>query len=67
MSEAYLRTEAFHHIGVEEKQELSPYYDSVHKPFSESWESFVQDGVTHVSDNTEYICTNIHIWENQQK
>ncbi len=37
MYEAYLRTEAFHHIGLEAKQEMTPYYDIIHKPF---WQSF---------------------------
>ncbi len=58
ISEAYLRTEAFHHIGFEAKQEMKPYYDIVHKPFRwqfwKSWKSLFQDGVTHISDNTEH-------------
>ncbi len=34
---------------------MKPYYDIAHKPFSEPfWESFFQDGVAHVSENTEY-------------
>ncbi len=56
MCEAYLRTKAFHHIGFETKKEMKPCYDVAHKPFMqsfwESWESFFQDGVIHVSDNT---------------
>ncbi len=59
ISEAYLRTEVFGHIGFEFKQEMKPYYNIVHTkpfgwPFWESWDSLFQDGVTHVSDNTEY-------------
>ncbi len=54
ISEAYLRTEAFGHIGFEAKQEMKPYYEIVHKAFQVAilrklrW--FLQDGVTHVSD-----------------
>ncbi len=55
--EAYLRTEAFGHIGFEAKQEMKPYYNIVHKAFQVAILrklSYFQDGVTHVSDNTEY-------------
>ncbi len=37
---------------------MKPYYNTVCKAFRvaiwECWDSFFQDGVTHVSDNTEY-------------
>ncbi len=33
ISEAYLRTEAFGHIGFEAKQEMKPYYNIVPKAF----------------------------------
>ncbi len=33
ISEAYLRTETFDHIGFETKQEMTPYYHIVHKTF----------------------------------
>ncbi len=35
ISENYLRTEAFRHIGFEAKQEMKHYYDIVHKPFKQ--------------------------------
>ncbi len=58
ISEACLRMEAFGHIGFEAKQEMKPYYNIVHKTFQVAilgkLRQFFQDGVTHVSDNTEY-------------
>ncbi len=33
ISEAYLRTEAFDHIGFEAKQEINPYDNIAHKTF----------------------------------
>ncbi len=33
ISEAYLRTEVFGHIGFEAKQEMKPYYNIVHNAF----------------------------------
>ncbi len=56
--EAYLRTEVFSHIGFEAKQEMKPYYNIVHKAFQAAilrkLRQFFQDGITHVSDNTEH-------------
>ncbi len=52
-----VRTDVSGHIGFEAKQEMKPYYNIVHKPFRHfgTVEAvFFQDGVTHVSDNTEY-------------
>ncbi len=52
MSEAYLRTEAFGHIGFEAKQEMKSHYNIVHKTFQvdilRKLKRFFQDGVTHV-------------------
>ncbi len=59
ISEAYLGREVFGHIGFEAKQEMKPYYNIVHKAFQAAIltklrQFFFQDGVTHVTDNTEY-------------
>ncbi len=58
MSEDYLRTEVFGHIGFEAKQEMKPYYNIVQKAFQvailRKLRYLFQDGVTHVGDNTEY-------------
>ncbi len=57
MSEDYLRTEVFGHIGFEAKQEMKRYYNIVHKAFQAAilrkLRQFFQDGVSHVSDNTD--------------
>ncbi len=44
ISEVYLRTETFCHIGFEARQEIKPYYDIVHKlyrqPYWQTWEIY---------------------------
>ncbi len=48
---------------------MKPYYNIVHKTIQAAilrkLRKFFQDGVTHVSDNTE--CSDIHVEENQRK
>ncbi len=50
---------------------MKPYYNIVHKTFQTAilrkLRQFLSDGVTHVSDNTEYKCFDIHVAENQLK
>ncbi len=71
ISEAYLRTEVFGHIGFEVKQEMKPYnilYTKLFRwPFWERWDSFFQDGVTMwvIIQNTK--CSDIYVAENQHK
>ncbi len=72
ISEVYLRTEAFSHFGYEAKQKMKPYYNIVHKTFKAAIlrklrQGFFQDGVTYVSDNTEYKMSDIDVAENQHK
>ncbi len=59
MSEAYLRTEAFSHIGFEVKQEIKSYYNiciqnvsGIH--FKNVEKVFFKMESPHVSDHTEY-------------
>ncbi len=55
ISETYLITEAFGHIGFEAKQEMKPYctQNLSGGHFEKVEKDFFQDGGTHVSDNTE--------------
>ncbi len=72
ISEDYLRTEVFGHIGFEAKQEMKPCYNIVHKVFQMSilrklGQFFfkIESPMWVIIQNTE--CSDIHVAENQHK